>query len=157
MSSPFCKAWLWCSFFIRCVLSIFLIGLGLGLSAGASKGSSAIPVYYFLTNHSVWCYIYFNVLLSFEVTLKIEERNVAKNCQKTLQMFHRFLMTKFIIMVIIIVLMIMMTRPVALRSLVRSCWPAWLLERALKGSPSFFRLALPSSMLLFSLSLSSAH
>ena len=157
MSCSFCKAWSQCSLFIRCVLSIFLIGLGLGLSAGASKGSSAIPVYYFLTNHSVWCYIYFNVLLSFEVTLKIEERNVAKNCQKTLQMFHRFLMTKILIMVIIIVLMIMMIRPVALRSLVRSCWPAWLLERALKGSPSFFRLTLPSSMLLFSLSLSSAH
>ena len=99
----------------------------------------------------------FDVLLSFEVTLKIGERNVAKNCQKTLQMFHRFLMTKFIIMVIIIVLMIMITRPAARPSLVRSCWPAWLLERALKGLPSFFRLALPSSMLLFSLSLSSAH
>ena len=156
MSCSFCKAWLWCSFFIRCVLSIFLIGLGLGLSAGASKGSSAIPVYYFLTSHSVWCYI-FDVLLSFEVTLKIGERNVAKNCQKILQIFHCFLMTKFKIMVIIIVLMIMMTRPAAPRSLVRSCWPAWLLERALKGSPSFFRLALPSSMLLLSLSLSSAH
>jgi len=38
-----------------CVLSIFLIGLGLGLSAGSSKGSSAIPVYYFLTNHSATC------------------------------------------------------------------------------------------------------
>jgi len=38
-----------------CVLSIFFIGLGLGLSAGSSANSSAIPVYYFLTNHSASC------------------------------------------------------------------------------------------------------
>jgi hypothetical protein len=36
-------------------LSIFLIGLGLGLNAGHSSNPSAIPVYYFLTNHSASC------------------------------------------------------------------------------------------------------